>query len=67
MVWLGRRCLGSWLITASLMLTGLIFVPNAPPASASRSMATIWCSEAPVPPPPIVLDLLSRHKTNVIS
>ena len=23
--------------------------------------------EAPVPPPPIVLDLLSRHKTNVIS
>ena len=23
--------------------------------------------EAPVPPPPIVLDLLSRHKTNVIA
>ena len=43
--WFGvaSRILGSWLITASLMLTGLIFVPNAPPESASRSMATIWC------------------------
>ena len=29
--------------------------------------ATIWCWKASAPPPPIVLDLLSRHKTHVIA